>query len=244
MSVTVVRRRTAVAPRPDPPPVPASRAVDHQLVVHRLLRRELPLLADLVTWAPPDEAARTAMLTRHADLLGRVLRTHLALERELLWPALLHALPADAAATTRALLDGWDARCAVVDAALRGVGTSGRQWAVARSPRARDAFALACLDLAAAVEVHTAAEERDLLPRVAACLPAAAWTAITRAARPGLSGRERLLVLGLALEDASPAERARLLAGVGRGTRVLWRLVGRGRHRAAVVRLRGAPPAA
>jgi hypothetical protein len=90
----------------------------------------------------------------------------------------------------------------------------------------------------------TAAEERELLPLVADRLPATAWTAVRRAARSALSGRERLLLLGLALEDAAPAERARLLAGVGRGWRLVWRLVGRRRHRVAVVRLRGAPPPA
>ncbi|MGR7023203.1 hemerythrin domain-containing protein [Geodermatophilus sp. URMC 62] len=218
------------------------RAVAYELVLHRLVRRELRLLADLATWAPAGEPARTTTLTRHADLLGRVLRGHTTTERELLWPALLRALPVDAAPAAREAVAGWTARCAVVDRALRALSTAGRQWGVTRSPRARDAFALACLDLAAAVEALTAAEERKLLPLVADRLPATGWTAIRRAARPALSGRERLLLLGLALEDAAPAERARLLAGVGGGWRLVWRLVGRRRHRAAVVRLRGAPP--
>jgi hypothetical protein len=220
------------------------RAVAYQLVLHRLVRRELRLLADLATWAPAGEPARTTTLTRHADLLGRVLRGHTTTERQLLWPALLRALPADAAAAAREAVAGWTARCAVVDQALRALSTAGRQWVVARSPRARDGFALACLDLAAAVEALTAAEERELLPLVADRLPATAWTAVRRAARSALSGRERLLLLGLALEDAAPAERARLLAGVGRRWRLVWRLVGRRRHRVAVVRLRGAPPPA
>jgi hypothetical protein len=50
-------------------------------------------------------------------------------------------------------------------------------------------------------------------------------------------------VLGLALEDACAGDRARLLAGLPASTRLAWRLGGRRRHRAAVVRLRGAPPA-
>ncbi len=241
MTVPAVRTRSAVAPAPE---LPASRAVSYQLVLHRVVRRELRLLADLATWAPPGEPARTAALTGHADLLRRVLLAHTATERDLLWPALLRALPADGAAAARDRLAGWDARCAVIDRALRDLATAGRRWAVAASARSRDAFALACLDLAAAVDAHTAAEEHELLPLVAASLPAAEWTAVTRAARPALSGRERLLVLGLALEDATPAERARLLAGVGRGLRLVWRLAGRSRYRAAVVRLRGAPPAA
>ena len=44
--------------------------------------------------------------------------------------------------------------------------------------------------------------------------------------------------------DAMHAFRARLLGGVPRATRLAWRLHGRSRYRTAVVRLRGAPPAA
>ena len=93
------------------------------------------------------------------------------------------------------------------------------------------------------------ATERDLLwPALLAGLATwapspARWSAVTRAARPVLEEREQVLVLGPALEDACPDERARLLAGVGRGTRLVWRPAGRRRYRAAVVRLRGAPPA-
>ncbi|MGY1813391.1 hemerythrin domain-containing protein [Blastococcus sp. SYSU D00820] len=239
---------TAVLPRPTavtaPAPALPTRAVSYQRVLHQLVRRELRLLAELSTWAPADDVARTAALTGHADLIGRLLLTHHATERELLWPALLRAVPAAEADAARELVADWTARCARLDHMLRDISTAARQWAVAHTPPARDAFAMACLVLAEAVEAQTAAEERDLLPLVGAHLPADAWTAITAGARGGLSGRERLMVLGLALEDACPGERARLLSGQSRGTRLVWRLVGRNRFRAAVVRLRGEPPAA
>ncbi|WP_369258960.1 hemerythrin domain-containing protein [Geodermatophilus amargosae] len=234
-----------VAPAPlRPPPVRpvATRAGDSQRVLHRLVRRELRLLAELSTWAPAGDAARAAALTRHADLLGRVLLGHHAMERDLLWPALLRALPGDLAGPSRDRVADWTTRCAAVDNRLRDLSTAARQWAVAGTPAARDAFALTCLDLAAAVDAQTQAEERDLLPLLEAHLPARDWAAIVRAVRPALGAREQMTVLGLALEDASPAERARLLAGLDRGTRLVWRLAGRARHRAAVVRLRGAPP--
>jgi hypothetical protein len=53
-----------------------------------------------------------------------------------------------------------------------------------------------------------------------------------------------MLVLGLALEDACALDRARLLAGLSRSARTAWRAFGRRDFHAAVVRLRGAPPAA
>ena len=236
----------AVLPQPTParpaPPAPGRAAAD-QLVLHRLVRRELRVLTRLSTWAAPDDPARTAALTAHADLLGRVLLQHHAVERELLWPALLRALPAADAERGRAAVAEWTASCARLDHLLRDISTAARQWAVAGTPPARDAFAMACLVLADAVAAQTADEERELVPLLAA-LPAREWTAITAAARCSLSAREQLFVLGLALEDACPDERARLLAALSPATRLAWRLSGRRRHRAAVVRLRGEPPAA
>ncbi len=231
----------ALQTRPDagpPADTPTSRAVAWERLLHRMVRRELRLLAELSTWAPATDPDRTRTLTGHADLLGRLLLHHHATERELLWPALLRT-----ASSARPWVEAWTARVAGLDDRLRDLSTAARQWAVACSEKARNAFTLACLDLADAVERQTAEEERDLLPLLAAHLTPAAWVEVTRAARCPLSRRERSLVLGLVLEDASAGDRARLLAGLPVPTRLAWQLVGRGRYRAAVVRLRGEPPA-
>jgi hypothetical protein len=159
----------------------ATRAVSYQRVLHQMVRRELRLLADLATWAPADESARTMTLACHADLISRVLLHH-------------HA-------------------------------------------------AMACLDVADAVDEQTATEERDLLPALAAYLHRDDWNSIARSARCRLTADEQLLVLGLALEDACATDRARLLEGLPRSARMAWRMHGRRTYRAAVVRLRGAPPA-
>jgi hypothetical protein len=247
---------TAVLPRPRPasedlPSLPvrapaeapgACRAVASERVLHQLVRRELRLLADLVPWAPAGDLPRARALARHAELLGRVLLHHHAVERDRIWPALRRSLPGDDALPGH--LDRWRARCARIDNALRDVGTAARQWSVAGTARTRDAFALACRDLADAVEVQMAEEERTLLPLLEAHLDPAEWTAIVRTGRARFSPRERLLVLGLALEDACAGDRRRLLSGVPRTTRIAWRLYGCGRYRATVVRLRGEPPAA
>jgi hypothetical protein len=232
--VTSLRRRTAAE-------LPSTRAVASQRVLHQVVRREFRLLAELSTWAPAEDAPRTVALTRHAELVSRILLHHHAVERDRLWPALQRALPGSA--EMAGLLADWRDRCARIDHRLRDVATAARQWAVAGTCPARDAFALACLDLADAVDAQTAEEERTLLPLLADHLDPADWTAIAHSACAGLSPREKLLVLGLALEDACAGDRARLLSGVPRGTRAAWRLYGSGRYRAAVVRLRGEPPA-
>jgi len=222
----------------------APAAVSYQRVFHQLARRELRLLGDLATWAPADEPERTAALTAHAELIGRVLLHHHAVERDLVWPALRAAVPADRGVQVRATLDDWTARCARIDHMLRDVSTAARQWSVSASGTARDTFAMACLELADAIDAHTVSEERVLLPLLAEHVGADAWAEITRAGRCRLSGREQLLVLGLALEDSCAADRARLLDGLSASARMAWRLHGRRSYRAAVVRLRGAPPAA
>jgi hypothetical protein len=242
---------TAVLRRSDPRSVERSpaapgrslRAAAYQRVLHQLVRRELRMLAELAAWADPADPEHTAALTRHADLVARVLLHHHAVERELLWPALLRVLPDDERCAARASVDDWTARCASVDARLRDVGTVARQWAVAGTASARDSFAVACFDVADAVDAQVADEEAQLVPLLAAHLPEADWRAVARAARCPLPARDQLLVLGMAMEDLGPTNRARLLAGLSPAVRLAWRLRGRAAYRAAVVRLRGAPPA-
>jgi Hemerythrin HHE cation binding domain len=226
---------TGPAARPAPT---ACRAVAYQRVLHQMVRRELRLLADLAAWAPADEEHRTAVLTRHAELISRVLLHHHAVEQESVWPALLRTAPA-----AREAVDDWIRRCARIDTMLRDVATAARQWHVAEAAQAQTAFASACLALADAVEAQTAEEERTLVPLLGEHLAGEDWAAIAAASHCRLSGPEQLLVLGLALEDSSAVDRARLLEGLPWSVRTAWRLYGARRYRAAVVRLRGAPPA-
>lgn len=219
------------------------RAVAYQRVLHQVVRREWRLLGELAGWATPGDAERIATLTRHAELIGRLLLHHHAVEREAVWPALLRAVPTDRASTARALVADWTARCARIDHLVRDVSTAARQWQVTGAPSARDGFTLACLDLAGAVDAQTADEEAELLPLLGEHLSAGDWAVIARSSHCRLSAREQLLVLGLALEDSCATDRARLLAGLSPAARLAWRLHGRQDYRAFVVRLRGAPPA-
>jgi hypothetical protein len=255
MTITVGTTRSIPVPRsplpgpalPTPPAaacIPTTcRAVAYQRVLHQVVRREWRLLGELAGWAPAGDAERTATLTRHADLIGRVLLHHHAVEREAVWPALLRAVPADRTDAVRGLVADWTVRCARIDSMLRDVSTAARQWQVARTAAARDAFALACLDLADTVATQTADEETDLLPLLGEHLSPGHWAVIARSSHCRLSAREQLFVLGLALEDSCAADRARLLNGLSPAARLAWRLHGRQDYRASVVRLRGAPPA-
>jgi hypothetical protein len=169
-----------IAPVPAHLAPTACRAVAYQRVLHQLVRREWRLLGELATWAPAGEAERTATLTRHADLIGRVLLHHHIVERESVWPALLGAVPQDGIDGVRNVLAEWTDRCARIDHMVRDVSTAARQWQVTGTASARDAFALACLDLADAVDAQTAEEEAVLLPLLDQHLDAGDWAAIAR----------------------------------------------------------------
>ena len=252
ISAVLPRAMTPRIPAPRPPlddavpqpPVRNSDAVAYQRVLHQAVRREFRMLAELTGWAVADDAQRTAELTQHADLVARVLLQHHAIEREYLWPTLFRNVPGLQHECVRQVIADWTSRAALLDHDLRDLSTVARQWAVARTLPARDAFARACARVADAVEAHTAAEEEHLLPLLAYYLPEDQWLEVRRAARTALSGREQMLVLGLVLEDACAIDRARLLAGLPRSARTAWRVAGRRTFHATVVRLRGAPPAA
>lgn len=243
----------AVRPRPTtfepareapPPSTPNTAAVAYQRVLHQAVRREMRLLAEVTGWADAADPQRARELTGHATLVTRLLLQHHATERELLWPALFGALPAAQQQSARTAIAGWTSRTAVLDHELRDLSTAARQWAVATTEPARRAFEKACARIAAAIDAHTEAEESELLPLLGRHLPAEEWAAISRRAASSFGGREQMLVLGLALEDACAIDRARVLAGLSPAGRTAWRLYGRRTYRATVVRLRGAPPAA
>ena len=222
---------------------PATAATAHQRVLHGAVEREFRLLSELSSWVTTDDAARRAELAGQADLITRVLLEHHAVERVRLWPALLRSLPAAERESARRHVVAWAHRASALDHRVRDLATLARQWAVTGTVPARDAFVRASGRLADAVAESTSAEEADLLPLLAAHLPAGEWAAACRSVGSTLSGREQMLVLGLVLEDASAIDRARVLAAVPLPVRTAWRAVGRRNFRAAVVRLRGAPPA-
>jgi hypothetical protein len=242
MAAVLIRPATT-----DPTPAlstPNTAAVAYQRVLHQAVRREMRLLAELTSWADAEDAGRAGHLTQHAMLVAKLLLQHHATERELLWPAVVHAVPAVQDEHARAAVAEWTHRTALLDHALRDLSTVARQWAVATTEPSRRAFEKATRRLADSIDTHVEQEEAELLPLIGRHLPAETWVKISNRAQGGFDGREQMLVLGMVLEDATAIDRARVLAGLSPAARTAWRVYGRRNYRAAVVRLRGAPPAA
>ena len=192
----------------------------------------------------PTRPSASPTLTRHADLIGRVLLHHHAVERESVWPALLRAVPG-AAAATRPARSTTGPRAAPASTTCCATSppppASGRVALTApRATRSRWPASTSPTPSTRRPPTRSA----SLLPLLGEHLRRRGLGRRSRrsvALRP--AGSEQLLVLGLALEDASAGDRARLLEGVPRSARWAWRLGGERRYRAAVVRLRGEPPA-
>ena len=170
---------------------------------------------------------------------------HHAVEREAVWPALLRAVPADRTDEVRAAVDEWTASCARIDHMLRDVATAARQWAGRRAPpRRATPSRRRAGPLADAVDAQTADEERTLLPLLGAHLRAGGLGGDRRLGRTAGSRRaSSCSCSGWRSRTPAPPTAPGCWTACPRSARMAWRLNGGRYYRAAVVRLRGAPPA-
>ncbi|WP_051732089.1 hemerythrin domain-containing protein [Kitasatospora phosalacinea] len=215
--------------------VTADKRLDPQemVVLHRVFRREIPLLADLVETAAPGDRRRTAVLADHLDLLLGALGEHHEGEDDLLWPKLReravpgtdvvvrmahqHAAVADALAAATELSHDWRAR-ADRDTALR----------LAEALRALDRCAAAHMD----------DEEEHLLPLMADHITAREWSEVGERGRRSVPKARLLVFLGAILEDATARERQLFLAQMPAPARLLWRTLGIRLYRRTTTRVR------
>ena len=206
---------------PDPRAAERPDTFDMRLV-HRVFRRELHLLPELVRAVPAGDSARAAIVAGHQRHVLGLLQHHQRGEEALIWPKVRRrARLADelAAALARHSEDVHEriARCAAL----------GDSWEAAPAAAPRGALAEALDELARAVETQLTAEERELVPLIGQHLSAAEWNELGDSGQQGRSKRDLLLTLGLMLEDASREDEAKFLAKLPFPAGPVWRLHGR-----------------
>ncbi|RKE05062.1 hemerythrin domain-containing protein [Streptomyces sp. TLI_171] len=203
------------------------------VILHRVFRREVPLLADLVETAAPGDRRRTAVLADHLDLVLGALGEHHEGEDDLLWPKLReraapgtdvvarmahqHEAVADALAAATELSHHWRAR-ADRDTALR----------LAEALRALDRHAAAHMD----------DEEEHLLPLMADHITAREWSEVGERGRRSVPKTKLLIFLGAILEDATAQERHLFLSQMPPPARLLWHTVGTRLYHRTTARVR------
>jgi hemerythrin-like domain-containing protein len=208
------------------------------VVVHRVFTRELGLLPGLVRAVAPADTARARLLTSHYRLVADLLHHHGVGEDELIWP-----LVVERANTTHRMVREMEEQHARLHELLDGGSELAARWEATADAAARDELAALLDQLCEAAGEHVRDEERAMLPLIEEHLSIAEWGALGESGQDGRGKRELLLILGLMLEDAAPAEQEKFLTGLPIHARAVWRAYGASAYRRYVRRVRrpGAP---
>ncbi|AKL70919.1 hemerythrin domain-containing protein (plasmid) [Streptomyces goshikiensis] len=216
-------------------PSTADERLDPQemVVLHRVFRREIPLLADLVEAAAPGDRRRTAVLADHLDLVLGALGEHHEGEDHLLWPKLRErAAPGDGVVARMA--DQHEA----IAGALAGATELSHRW---RTGADRDT-ALLLAEALRALDRHAAAhmddEEEHLLPLMADHITPREWSEVGEHGRRSVPKAKLLIFLGAILEDATAQERQLFLSQMPAPARLLWRTLGIRLYKRTTTRVR------
>ncbi|MFF9819601.1 hemerythrin domain-containing protein [Streptomyces sp. NPDC014006] len=191
------------------------------VVLHRVFRREIPLLADLIEAAPPGDGQRVSTIADHLDLILGALREHHEGEDDLLWPKLRErAVPGDDVVARMA------GQHEVIAGALATATDLSHQW---RTQADRDAalrLAAALRELGRHAAAHMDDEEEHLLPLMADHITPREWSEVGERGRHSVPKTKLLIFLGAILEDATAQERHLFLAQMPAPARLLWRTIG------------------
>ena len=204
------------------------------VVIHKALRREFGLLPGLVAEVPGTDTARARLLARHAGLLLHFLHGHHDSEDRLLWPVLTDRVP-----SVKQLTAVMEQQHQTVADLIDAIRPELARWS-AGDGTARGRLTGDLTRLHTALSEHLDAEEAEILPLVHEHLTVAEWEAIGEDANQHLPRNPRLglLLAGMVLEDATPAEQAWFLAELPAPARLMWRLAGRSLYAAHLKRVR------
>lgn len=192
------------------------------VVVHRIFRRESGLLPAMVRAVAPGDTARAALVAESVRDYLDGLHNHHTGEDELIWPLLLARVDLEQELVLR-----MEAQHEMVAAALARVGELLPAWQASADPASRDALADALAAHREPLLAHLDEEEARILPVIAEHMTVPEWRALGERARAHTPKDKQFMMLGALLEEATPAETARLLAPIPAPIRLLWRLVGR-----------------
>lgn len=193
------------------------------VIVHRVFRRELRLLPELISKVADGNTERAAVLAEHLTDLVSALHHHHQGEDDLLWPRLLEraTLHAD-------LVHRMEAQHVALSSVLDRIDKLTPAWATTAGTAARDELATTVGEASALLDVHLDEEEQEILPLTREHLTVREWAEIgERGANSIQDKRKRLIFLGMILEDASPQEQRTFLAQLPPPVRILWKVAGK-----------------
>jgi hemerythrin-like domain-containing protein len=170
------------------------------LVAHQAMRREFRLAPTAVRRTAAGDTRRARRVAAHLRDLTAILANHHDGEDRLLWPKLHERVPERLSATVSVM----EQQHETIHALLTDVDARATRWAADPTGAAGDELADVLDRLAAALDEHLAAEERDVLPLAAAHLSEAEWQELEKdGARETPPGRLPFLA-GMVLYEGDP----------------------------------------
>ena len=209
--------------------------INEMLVIHRVFRREFVALPTLIRGVADGDTARAAVVADALRLVLGGLHMHHTGEDELLWPLLL-----ERAAPSTGLVETMQAQHHRVDEYADQVDPLVTEWRSNASAVRGEQLARVLEQFAEALFEHLDLEEREILPLVSRYITVKEWDSLGEHGKESMSAKQLPLLFGAILEDASPEERARMLAHLPAPIRLLMRTVGARQYRRYITRVRAA----
>ena len=195
------------------------------MVVHRIFRREFPLLGEIVPRASDGDARRAGHVARHIDFCLDSLHHHHSAEDDYLWPKLLERARPHAELVRRMEAQHED---------VAGCAEQARQltahWRAAPLSRTGTELATALARLSSALTEHLDEEEARILPLVRDHITVAEWEELGRKSFEKIPPGARVVAMGQILADGTLADQALFSGKLPPPARLMWRLWGRRRY--------------
>ncbi|HEY7594391.1 MAG TPA: hemerythrin domain-containing protein [Actinophytocola sp.] len=213
-------------------------AVDtwEMVVVHKAFRREFGRVAGLIRQVADGDRRRAEIVADHIAFLTDGLHHHHTAEDEVLWPMLLDRV----GELDGELVHRMETQHETVGTLIARANELLPRWRARADKTTGEELANVFEKMSVALNEHLTDEETEILPLCSKYLTQAEWESLGKRGQEGLpKGAKAFVALGGILEDATPQERTRFLAGIPLPARVLWRVVGKGIYRRELARVQG-----
>ena len=207
--------------------------VNEMVVIHRVFRRELVAIPQLVRRVHGGDTARARHVTDHVRLILAGLHMHHTGEDEVLWPLLQ-----ERAAPSTELIQTMQRQHERVDEYAAQVEPLTTAWESDPSAVRGEQLARTVEQLASALFEHLDLEEREILPLVSRHVTVAEWNSLGQHGQGEMAKRQLPLMFGAVLEETDEEERKRMMATLPAPVRLLLRTVGAWQYRRYITRVR------
>ncbi|MCD9198429.1 hemerythrin domain-containing protein [Aeromicrobium wangtongii] len=206
---------------------------DDMLMIHTVFRREFRLAGPMVRHVDAGDTAQAARVATYLAEIVTALHHHHHHEDEIIWDTLVDRSPGCALHVGQ-----MKAQHAEVSDLLDRVDGLIPVWVPTADAESRDRLASAVEAVSTALDAHLGQEEEVILPVAASSFTQAEWDRLGEAGMASVPRNRLLVQLGYLMEDATPEQRAMVMAHVPLAARLLYRAVGRRQYEKEIRTLR------